>query len=198
MREDKEKLGEYTVDSSVWVGTNRLVFGIDEDEMCSFIAAKGENSDIGMYYTTWKFTDYISAITFFADMIKKVATELEERRDNIGLDDASCLDTDDVKKITASDDLNGKVVALKEKSLAFGFRDISNQLYYVVGGFGASPNSRGNACFVWDLYGLKMTRIDRTNILGIVPDEKLPDFAKQTLNDIQSGKLKEKRDREER
>ena len=65
---------------------------------------------------------------------------------------------------------------------------------YVDSGFGVEANSRGRACYGWDLYRRKRVRINRPQVLGIVPEDKLPDFAKKTLADIQSGVLKEEYD----
>ena len=66
---------------------------------------------------------------------------------------------------------------------------------YVDGGFGVEANSRGRACYGWSLYTGEKCRIERPDVIGIVPEEKMPDFAKNTLERI----LKEqKRKREER
>ena len=74
-----------------------------------------------------------------------------------------------------------------------GQKDIAHQLYYAERGNGVYAESRGNGCFSWNLYTGEKERIERYEIIGIVPEDKLPDFAKKTLE-----KIKEEREREER
>ena len=74
-----------------------------------------------------------------------------------------------------------------------GYKDISHQLYLTDGGFGAEGGGRGRACFCWDLYSQERDRIERPEVIGIVPPEKLPDFAKATLAKIESGELTEQK-----
>lgn len=73
--------------------------------------------------------------------------------------------------------------------LSEGCRNIGNQLYYIVGGFGAEANSRGSACYGWNLCRRKYERIERSEVMGIVPESLLPYVAKQTLEDIHHGFL---------
>ena len=96
--------------------------------------------------------------------------------------------------ISWEDSIKGKVVAVKERSLTHGYRDIANQLYYVNSGFGVEPCSRGRACYGWNLYTGEKCRIERPNVMGIVPHEKLPEFAKKTLEKVKLDLKKENRD----
>ena len=67
--------------------------------------------------------------------------------------------------------------------------NIGNQLYYIVSGFGAEANSRGSACYGWNLCRRRYERIERSEVMGIVPESLLPYVAKQTLEDIHHGFL---------
>lgn len=59
----------------------------------------------------------------------------------------------------------------------------------IVSGFGAEANSRGSACYGWNLCRRKYERIERSEVMGIVPESLLPYVAKQTLEDIHHGFL---------
>ena len=63
-----------------------------------------------------------------------------------------------------TDNIIGKVVAVEAKYLSAGYKDRGHQLYYVVGGFGAYPNSRGQACFSYNLYDGKKERMSGSDI----------------------------------
>jgi hypothetical protein len=61
------------------------------------------------------------------------------------------------------------------------YRTADHQLKIVQGGFGASPDSRGNAVFCKDLYSDKKTRFERYDIAGVIDPAKLPQWAKDKL-----------------
>lgn len=65
---------------------------------------------------------------------------------------------------------------------------------YVTGGFGAEANSRGHACYCTNLYSGAVCRIERPYVLGIVPEDRLPDFAKKTLASCRTPKTKTERE----
>lgn len=79
------------------------------------------------------------------------------------------------------DDLNDKVVVIKSDVLRREYQQGPYQLRLCIGGFGASPKSRGSACFCRDLLTGKSSRFERLDIAGIYPMEKLPEWAKKGL-----------------
>ena len=97
----------------------------------------------------------------------------------------------DVETVTWDQSIKGKVVAVKENSLMHGYRDIAHQLYFVNSGFGVEAKSRGRACYGWNLYTGEKCRIERPDVLGIVPENKLPEFAKQMLETVKEKVPKE-------
>jgi hypothetical protein len=94
-------------------------------------------------------------------------------------------------------DLNKRVVAIKADCLSPEYRRGSEQLMYVTGGFGASPNSRGTAVFCVQLSDGNKARYERYQVLGIV--KELPDWAKERLTAVQAQiaaeRTKSKKDR---
>ena len=60
----------------------------------------------------------------------------------------------------------------------------------VVGGFGASANSRGSAVYVTNLYNGKTSRFERCDIQGEVKPEHIPHWALEKLADIRGHEKK--------
>jgi hypothetical protein len=83
--------------------------------------------------------------------------------------------------ITSDDDLNGKVVVIRPDILRREYRGATNQVALCDGGFGASPRSRGSACYCVNLYTGKTSRFERRDILGILKDDQIPKWAQQGL-----------------
>ena len=88
-------------------------------------------------------------------------------------------------------DLLGRVVALKARTLRPEFRTCSHQLMLATGGFGCSPNARGQAVYATNLYSGEKEHWDRGDILGVVAETALPGWAHEKLS-----KLREPRDKE--
>lgn len=187
--EKKEMINGYEVDSSVWVGNKRIIFAIHPDEQEQYRYLKCiaiPNEILVMYENAVASTDYFEAMNLFLDTIREEVTILENNRKAIGLDDVSCLKAADLIPVSWNDSIKNQVVAIGEKHLSEGYKDIAHQLYYVNYGFGVEPNSRGRACYGWNLYSGGQGRIERPYVIGIVPEDKMPDFAKKTLEKIKS------------
>ena len=90
--------------------------------------------------------------------------------------------------ITSDDDLNGKVVVIKPDVLRREYRRATNQVALCDGGFGASPRSRGSACYCVNLYTGKTTRFERRDILGILKADQIPKWAQQGLQIYEHSK----------
>lgn len=88
-------------------------------------------------------------------------------------------------------DLQGKVMAVRGEILSPEYRACSHQLMLATGGFGCSPNVRGQSVFAKNLYSGEENRWSRSDILGVVEENALPDWAKEKL-----AKLREPAPRE--
>jgi len=100
--------------------------------------------------------------------------------------------------ITHSDDLNGRIIVIKPEILRREYRAATRQLKLCLGGFGASPHSRGSAVFCKDLYSGKEARFERRDILGIMEPDKLPAWAQHGLTAIQQERSKKESSKEAR
>lgn len=200
--DEKEVLNGYVIDVAMWIGHKRVCFGIAEDQnteypymMCVY---ESEGYMFPMCDKLHCFDNYPEALHALASKINECAKELEDRRAAIvGVDDPSCLTAEDVITVSWEDSIKGRIVAVEEKSMLHGFRDIAHQLYYVNSGFGVEAKSRGRACYGWNLYTGEKVRIDRPDVMGIVPENKLPEFAKKTLKTVKE-KIQNERDKDAR
>ena len=103
--------------------------------------------------------------------------------------------------ITYEDDLHDRVVVIKAEILRREYQTATHQLKLCIGGFGASPHSRGSACFCIDLYSGKEARYERMDVLGTLEADQLPRWAKHGLQTIRQEREQKKakfKNREER
>lgn len=197
-QEEKEVIAGYTVRISLWIGNKRLIYARSDNPQESHPYMKCICTQNGLLteYTDALCSDrYEEVMKRFAENIRTEAVRLEAEKSAKGDAVAPCFGKDDVEPAPYDRSIKGRVVALKPDALDDSYRDLSGQLYYVTGGFGAEANSRGSACYCTNLYSGVACRIERPCVLGIVPEEKLPDFAKKTLANCRAYKIREQEER---
>ena len=196
MSEEKEIIKEhYEVVSSMNIGGKRMILAVSNDKEEQYPYLKciyTENELFGTYESVIASDSYPEAIKLYADDIKAEAVQLELNQRAMGDAALPCYKPDEVRPVYFTDNIIGKVVAVEEKYLSNGYKDRGHQLYYVVGGSGAYPNSRGQACFSYDLYNGKKERIERYEVMGYMREDELPEFAKKTLETVKERVRKEK------
>ena len=196
MSEEKEIINEhYEVVSSMNIGGKRMILAVSNDREEQYPYLKciyTENELFGTYESVIASDSYPEAIKLYADDIKAEAVQLELNQRAMGDAALPCYKPDEVRHVYFTDNIIGKVVAVEEKYLSDGYKDRGHQLYYVVGGSGAYPNSRGQACFSYDLYNGKKERIERYEVMGYMREDELPEFAKKTLETVKERVRKEK------
>ena len=195
MSEEKEIINEhYEVVSSMNIGGKRMILAVSNDKEEQYPYLKciyTENELFGTYESVIASDSYPEAIKLYADDIKAEAVQLELNQRAMGDAALPCYKPDEVRPVYFTDNIIGKVVAVEEKYLSDGYKDRGHQLYYVVGGSGAYPDSRGQACFSYDLYNGKKERIERYEVMGYMREDELPEFAKKTLETVKERVRKE-------
>ena len=134
------------------------------------------------YTTVFENRDYLKAMREFTRRINGAL-------DNLGLDRVYRgsplvdypLAAEDCVPGGMEADLRGKVVAVRAEVLSPEYRACSHQLMLATGGFGCSPNARGQSVFATNLYSGEENRWNRSDILGVVAENTLPDWAKGKL-----------------
>ena len=192
--EGKEMINDYAVQNEVFVGNRRYLFAIhkNDKEPQRFLKCQCYDDDLFRHYVNAVTSnDFVECMKLYLADISAAVEKVEKDRAAIGLEDISCLKGSDLLSASRDKNIEGKVVAIGEKWLCDGFKDISHQLYFVKGGNGAQSNSRGNACFSINLYTGEDTRIERYEVLGEVPEDKIPEFAKEHLANARAKYAKE-------
>ena len=201
MSEEKEIINEhYEVVSSMNIGGKRMILAVSNDKEEQYPYLKciyTENELFGTYESVIASDSYPEAIKLYADDIKAEAVQLELNQRAMGDAALPCYKPDEVRPVYFTDNIIDKVVAVEEKYLSNGYKDRGHQLYYVVGGSGAYPNSRGQACFSYDLYNGKKERVERYEVMGYMREEELPEFAKKTLETVKE-RVRKERDKDAR
>ena len=193
---EQDMIEDYDIESSVWIGGKRIVLGINEGnkEKPRYMSCIVTDNGLFGRYEGITTDDYFEALKRFGGDIEKESSVLELQQKIDGLKNTACLTPKDVIPIDWHNSIKECTVAIRSEVLSEGCRNIGNQLYYIISGFGAEASSRGSACYGWNLCRRKYERIERSDVIGFVPETLLPNAAKQTLEDIHCGRLKYKSD----
>ena len=98
----------------------------------------------------------------------------------LGLFDSSHCESEQDGEI----DYTGKVVAIRPDILKDQYKTPDDQLFFATGGFGCHPNSRGRKVYGHFLKDGEETYYQRSELIGAVKDEPLPEWAKQKLSEM--------------
>ena len=81
-------------------------------------------------------------------------------------------------------ELEGKVLVMSPFTLKESYWAPENQLWLATGGFGCAPNAAGRAVYATCLGDGERTRWNRSDFIGILKEEHLPDWARESLEQI--------------
>lgn len=97
-------------------------------------------------------------------------------------DASKCIQTDEPQDYTT------KVVVVKSSELAEQYFNGRDQIYLATSGFGCEPDKIGRAVFATCLGDGVKVRWDRSQILGVLKDECIPEYAKEKLAELELEK----------
>lgn len=187
MNNEIRMAGSYEIIHAVHIGDREIVVGDnpvaapDERFMCAHAVS---NDFFCRYDDVITSDDFPEIMSLFG---KRVTEQAEKTRAELikpiiqGID-VTPFQKDDCQPISCTDDINGKVVVIKPEVFRREYQRATNQLKLVTGGFGASPNSRGSACFCVDLYTGKSSHFERSDIMGMLDRDQLPKWAQDHLD----------------
>ena len=154
---EKRMAGDYEIIQAVQIGDREVVLGENpQDEtgmkyMCAFCR---QNALFAEYSEVMASDDFPEIVELFGQRVAEQAqkTHIELNKPRIqGIDDRP-ITAEGCIPISYEDDLHGKIVVIKPEVLRREYRRATRQLKLCMGGFGASPHSRGSACYCVDLY----------------------------------------------
>ena len=183
--DEKRKIDGYAVLHAIRINGAEQIVAEKDSRYRLYRGERVSTLGIEEYTTVFENRDYLKTMREFT------------RRINVALDG---LDLDRVYRgsplvdypLSAEDcvpggmdaDLRGKVVAVRAEILSPEYRACSHQLMLATGGFGCSPNVRGQSVFATNLYSGEENRWSRSDILGVVEENTLPDWAKEKLTKL--------------
>lgn len=88
-------------------------------------------------------------------------------------------------------DYKGKVLVMSLDTLWESCWDPRNQLWLGEGGFGCSPTASGRAVYATCLGDGEKTRWDRSDFVGVLDEQYLPDWAQERLEELRSPQQKQ-------
>lgn len=196
MNAEQRMAGDYKIFLSLHVGDKEIVVGEDTKGvngryMCGFCAT---NDLFSLYNNISVSDDYLEIVALYgnriAEQAEKARAEAEATR--MSRIDEAPITAQGCTPIACSDNIEGKVIVIKSEILRREYQMATHQIKLCEGGFGAHGNSRGNACFCVDLLSGTRSRFERSDVLGTLDENDLPDWAKQGLEKIRSEAIKEK------
>lgn len=199
MNQEKRMAGDYEIIQSVLLGDKEIVVGenlADTNDQKYMTAFCDRNEIVALYVEILASDDYAEIMGLFG---KRLTEQAEKTRITLkkpmiqGIDDTP-ITAGGCTPITHGDDINGKIIVIRADALRREYRKATHQIKLCKGGFGASPNSRGSACYCVDLYSGKDARYERKDVLGTLAPEQLPGWAKQGLTEYQHSKSKNNRE----
>lgn len=194
---EKRMAGDYEVFEAISVGKREVVMGENPNakEGERFLCALCEANELFFRYENAEVSDnYLEILELFGQRVKeqavvlRIALSIPEQH---GIDDRM-LTREDCAPVTDADNLNGQVIVIDPEALKREYQRATHQYYLCTGGFGASPNSRGRACFCVNLYDGAKTRFDRSDVLGVAAKESLPRWAIAGLERAEKDKSHER------
>ena len=197
--EEKRMAGDYEIFQSIGVGHKEIVMGespeASEDEryMCAYCTT---NEIFAQYSGVMVSGDYTEILELFQERIREETEKLREelaQPEREGIDDSPVMNEGFVP-VSYDDELKGKVIVIRPDVLKREYQRATRQYQLCTGGFGASPNSRGSACFCTNIYSGQESRFERRDVLGIVLEDQMPFWVREKLETVNHQKVQKERE----
>lgn len=186
MREELRMIGDYKVIASQVIGYDEIIIGenpkavFNEKYLCCFV---DRNQIFESYREAVVSGNYAEIVKEYANRISNSAEKVikEQEKELIETGDDSEITYKMCEGISFEDNLKDKVIVVRGDALKPEYQRATHQLMLCTGGFGSQPNSRGRTCYCIGLYDGKKTSFYRSDFLGIMDVDKLPEWAKKGL-----------------
>lgn len=190
MEHEKRMAGSYEIIQAFHIGDKEIVMGEDPSAKAGeryFCAYCLKNEIMALYNEILLSDDFCEIVKLFGARLSEQAekTRVEVMKPKFQGINTTPLSYEDCTPISYNDDLNGKIVVIRPNVLRREYQMATWQMKLCVGGFGASPHSRGSACYCVDLYSGSESRFERGDILGTLEPDELPAWAKLGLVEYQ-------------
>ena len=125
---------------------------------------------------------YVTDLIIVSDpaVVDLFATQFQCAYQELGLFGPNQCEPNSFEKL----DYEGKVLVLSTDTLKESYWTTRAQLWYAHDGFGCSPKAIGRSIRCTCLGDGEMTRWNRTDFVGVLKDEFLPEWAKEKLMEL--------------
>ena len=184
MQNEKRMIENFEIIHALQIGAREVVVGVSPEQefMCCFCTQDGMRE---YYAEAMASDDYLEIMELYADKLKGQVAALQAQRKTLHIP-LELLGREHCFPLNDSDDIIGKVVAVKPSSLRYEYRRADCQLILVTNGSGARGYSRGTSVYGVNVFtGRRDGRWERRDVLGEVRPECMPQWAKEHLSVIQ-------------
>lgn len=176
----------YEIETSLYLNGKEIVFGIDEKaELRYMVGFCSINPIFGFeqYHDCIGTNSYAEAMQEFGQRINAEAELALETQKERGFFDTLTLD--DCIPGSRNGEYEGELVVICADILQRDKQTADYQLCRATGGFGCRAGAGGRAVFCQTVYDNREMRYDRTDVLGIIKPERIPDWAKERIAERQ-------------
>lgn len=197
---EKRMAGDYEIIHAMHIGDREIVIGVNPNASTGekYMCGIGERNELFAQYSQVMISDgFADIVKLYGDRVSQQAAKTLSVLDGLGISDEErqLVSKDDYLPVYYEDDLHNKIVVIRPEVLRPEYHQAPYQIRLCTGGFGASPKSRGSACFCKNLITGESSRFERLDIAGIMPADKLPDWAKKGLQDIKQKQAAQRESR---
>lgn len=183
-------VNDYEIIHSFYVGNWEVVVGEDKNAEYRYFCGYYEANDIFSQAVDCQLSnDYLEIMQIYCDRTKE-QVELCKIKE---IEGAKPITADMCNAIDGNMNLNKKIVVIKPELLRREYQNEYHQLFYVTGGNGAKPNSRGTKVYGCVLKSGKQFYVRRDEIMGVMDNDKLPEWANISLAKIERDNRREER-----
>lgn len=196
MENEKRMAGDYEITNSFHIGKKEVVMGVNPNTPdAKYMVAFCEKNDLfALYNEVMVESDIAEIAKLYGQRIVEQAESVQKEIEDLGIP-VTVITKDDCIPDSYDKSIVGKVVAIKPEILFDEYQRADRQLVYVIGGFGADANSRGQSVYCRNLYDRKEERFERRDVLGEVKPDRLPDWAKEAIKKLPEKKKHKDRER---
>ncbi len=188
--EDEQRMVEtYEVKHAIHVGDKEIVFGIDETKsdypyiVCD--CTRHESFGLEQFFNAEGSADYLEMMGVFTTRVSAQIEAVKEERAKIEIP-LEPITAEQCEPNDYGKSIENKVVAIRAACLWPEYRTADKQIVLATSGFGTHANSSGRAVYTVNLYSGKESRWNREDILGVIKPEHMPEWAKESLKQVQA------------
>jgi len=186
----------YEIESSFIINGKEIVFGADEKaDLKYMVGFCSINPIFGFehYHDCIGTASYAEAMQEFGQRIKEESEKALEIQKERGIYETLTLD--DCIPGSRSGDYEGEIVVIRADLLQRDKQTADYQLCRAMGGFGCKAGAGGRAVYCRTIYDNREVRYDRTDVLGIIKPERIPDWAKERIAQMEQKKQRHEPER---